>query len=211
MGNFISRWANKNLLATQSPSAAQNKILSNPYLDKWNEQAEDYADFNSDYYKQGRSFFSDIYNRQAQDNLATSMNMNNRGIAQTGASQGIGFAQNEASRRRALDSAMGQTDKSLMDMWMQGQKLSMGAGDRAAGLYNQANEAYLNTKSQNDAARAQMNQSVLGLGANMLMPGLTGMLGFTGAKGFGEFTEDNPMGMWDAFKYGYRPQPKKGV
>jgi hypothetical protein len=211
MGNFLSRWANKNLLATQDPSAVQNKILSNPYLEKWEKMEEEYKDFNSPYYQKGKSYFSDIYNRQAQDSLATSMNMNNRAIAQSGGGQGIGFAQNDASRNRATNQAFQQTNKSLMDMWMQGQKLSAGYGDRAAGLHNQANEAYLNTQSQNNAAKAQFNQSVLGLGANMLMPGMTGMLGFTGSSGFGEFTKDNPMGMWDAFKYGYRPQPKKGA
>ena len=212
--SIFSKWIDKNILGTQDPNAARNKILSNPYLDKWNEMSDEYKDFNSDYYKQGKSFFADMYGNQAQDSLATQANMNNRAMAMGGGSQGIGFAQNDASRARAMNQAYGQTNKSLMDMWQQGQQLSGQYGDRAAGLYNQANQAYLNTDASNKAARAQGMQGLLGLGVKGLMPGLSGLMSMRGLKGMdnpymdlkdgkmqqGQFTP------WQSFRYGYMPR-----
>ena len=196
----FSKWIDKNILGTQDPNAVRNKILSNPYLDKWNELSEEYRDFNSDYYKQGKSFFSDIYNQQAQDTLATQMNINNRALSQSGmGGSGIGFAQNEASRARAMDQAFGQTNKSLMNMWQQGQQLSKGYGNQAANLYNSANEAYLNTKQQNDAARAAGVQGLLGFGINALAPGIGNMM-----NQWGELDKaGNKFGAWDSFRRGY--------
>ena len=75
MGNFVSKWVNKSLLGHQNPNDVSNKILSNPYLPKWNQMQEEYRDFNSPYYQKGRDFYSDLYGNQAMDMMATNNNI----------------------------------------------------------------------------------------------------------------------------------------
>ena len=144
------------------------------------------------------------------DMMATNNNIMNRNLSSMGVSPGgIGLSQNQASFRNAQSQVFDKTNQSLMDMWKQGQQLSKGYGDRAAGLYGQANQMYNQTKAENAASSGAMLQGLIGFGAKSLMPGIQGMIGMKGETGLpGQGTGE--MGWMDSFRYGYRPRSPEG-
>tara|TARA_E500000305_G_scaffold111900_2_gene128902 strand:+ start:3491 stop:4225 length:735 start_codon:yes stop_codon:yes gene_type:complete len=157
-------------LGNTDPGKIKDMMTSNPMLTKIQGLADDYTDFGSEYYQQGKDFFANTFNQQAMDQAWSTTRQQQEQLAATGQSGDSGGAiatMNQTFKDFGAN-AFNQTKKSLMDMWQAGQTIGAGYNQQATQIYADASSAAASQESQNNANAGSAIQNVIGIAAGAL-------------------------------------------
>lgn len=159
------------IMGNYDPSKVSSQMTSGPMLDKIQGLADDFTDFGSEYYQQGKEFFSNTFGQQAMDQAWSTTRSQNENLAATGQStgSGAGMASMMQTFKDFGSNAFNQTKKSLMDMWTSGQQIAQGYNQQATQVYADAGAAAASQGSQNAANTGAFIQTVGGMVLGAMM------------------------------------------
>lgn len=152
------------ILGNYDPDQVSSQMTSGPMLDKIQGMADNLTDFGSNYYQQGKEFFSNMYNQQAMDQAWSTTRRQDEQLAATGQSTGTGagLASMMSTFKDFGSNAFNQTKQSLMDMWQKGQQIAAGYNQQATQIFADAGSAAASQGSQNAANMGSFIQTVGG-------------------------------------------------